>query len=64
MHLKPSHITHVKGNNKATIKRSLVEFRFSVPQNGTEINELVLEKERHVYTDDYLKLVKDFYLKL
>lgn len=64
MHLKPSRITHVKGHSTAIIKRSLLELKFSTPASDTKINEIILEKERHIYTDDYLKLVKDFYLKL
>jgi len=64
MHLIPSRITHVKGNSNADIKRSLLEFKFTIPPSGTIMNNLILEKERHTYTDDYLKLVKDFYLKL
>ena len=64
MHLKPARITHIKGNKTAITKRSLLALKFSIPTTGIEINELILEKERHVYTDDYLKLVKDFYLKL
>jgi len=64
MHLKPFRITHVKGNATAEIKRSLIEFKFNTNKKHPIINELILEKERHIYTDDYLKLVKDFYLKL
>jgi len=27
-------------------------------------NELIIELERHLYTQDYIDLVKDFYLKM
>ena len=64
VHLKPFRITYVKGNATAEIKRSLIEFKFTTSKEHPITNELILEKERHVYTDDYLKLVKDFYLKL
>jgi len=64
MHLKPSRITRVKGNSTTSIKRSLLELQFAIPNNETKINELTLEKERHIYTDEYLKLVTDFYLNL
>lgn len=62
VHLKPSKITRVKGNAKAAVKRSLLTFQFGV--ETPKINELILEKARHVYTDEYHNLVKDFYLKL
>ncbi len=62
MHLIPSRITRVKGTVKSIVKRSLIEFQFSA--NAVEENELILEKERHVYTNEYRALVKDFYLKL
>lgn len=64
MHLQPLRITHVKGHKTAHIKRSLLELKFTVTKNKNLTNELILEKERHLYTDDYSKLVKDFYLKL
>ena len=60
--LFPSRITRVKGNPTSPIKRSLMEFRFreSVPKT----TELTIEHKRHDYTDDYISLVKDFYLKM
>ncbi len=64
MHLKPERITYVKGNKTAETKRVLIEFKFTPSNESPSTNTLILEKERHVYTDDYLKLVKDFYLKL
>lgn len=55
-------ITRVKGTEQSDIKRSLMLFSFieSTPQT----DELVIEIERHHYTDEYTALVKDFYLKL
>jgi len=62
MHLFPQRITRVKGNLSSTVKRSLIQFQFTV-SNRVE-DELILEKERHIYTPQYRELVKDFYLKL
>ena len=64
MHLHPFRITQVKGNKNTPIKRCLIEFKFNTSTEHPIISELILEKERHIYTDDYSKLVKDFYLNL
>lgn len=59
--LFPLKITHVKGNNTAKIKRSLI--LFSKIKNGKiEETELILELKRHQYTPEYQKLVAEFYL--
>ncbi len=66
--LFPIRICRVKGTDlpnrgkEAGEKRSLMEFSFgsSVP----EITQLTIEKERHNYSNEYKKLVEDFYLKL
>lgn len=75
-HLFPTRITHVKGTPESPIKRSLLEFarlsqleqtiegdvirfRESVPPQ-----ELSIEYGRHEYTNGYIALVKDFYLKM
>ena len=60
--LFPKRILHVRGNSKSEIKRSLIEFSFD--QTETEQTELIIETERHQYTDDYIQLTKDFYLKM
>lgn len=60
--LFPSRILHVKGNPSSEIKRSLMEFSFS--KNTTEITDLIIETERHQYTEDYINLTQDFYLKM
>ncbi len=55
-------VCRVKGNSKSEIKRSLLEFSF---HESTIKNEhLVIETERHNYTEDYINLTKDFYLKM
>ncbi len=55
-------ICRVQGNTTSEIKRSLLEFSF----HETELNEehLIIEIERHQYTEDYINLTKDFYLKM
>ncbi|WP_100614431.1 tRNA1(Val) (adenine(37)-N6)-methyltransferase [Confluentibacter citreus] len=60
--LFPNRILHVKGNPSSEIKRSLMEFSFL--ESDTEISELIIETERHQYTEDYINLTKDFYLKM
>ena len=61
--LFPIKITHVKGSYKTAIIRSLLAFkRFEIPVLTAD--ELVIEINRHEYTDEYIELVKDFYLKM
>jgi tRNA1Val (adenine37-N6)-methyltransferase len=61
--LYPMKITRVKGTSTSEIKRSLLAFkRFSTKE--IEIDELIIETERHVYTAEYIALTKDFYLKM
>ena len=60
--LYPIRITHVKGNPTAPYKRSLLQFSRS--NHAPRIRELVIEHERHVYTQEYIDLTKDFYLKM
>ena len=60
--LNPNRITRVRGNQISEIKRSLLQLSFK--KRTTDISELVIEKERHVYTEEYIDLVKDFYLKM
>ncbi|WP_343696413.1 methyltransferase [Flavobacterium sp.] len=60
--LFPSKITRVKGTPASPIKRSLLAFsRNEVSE--IEIDELIIETERHVYTPEYIELTKEFYLK-
>ncbi len=60
--LFPKRITRVKGNPETEIKRSLLELTFT--QTETVIDVLIIEKERHIYTNAYKELTKDFYLKM
>ena len=55
-------ILHVRGNPNSETKRSLLEFSFSKTEIKTE--ELTIEEGRHNYTNDYVNLAKDFYLKM
>ena len=55
-------ILRVKGNPSSEIKRSLMQFSFT--EYEVEIDELIIETERHQYTQDYINLTKDFYLKM
>ena len=60
--LKVSKTTLIKGNETSPIKRVLLEFSFE--ENEIEENTLTIEIERHRYTNDYINLTKDFYLKM
>ena len=55
-------ILRVKGTPEAEVKRSLIEFSFAL--TPCENSELNIETSRHVYTDAYSNLTKDFYLKM
>lgn len=55
-------VCHVKGMPNSKVKRSLLEFSFLKKELKTE--ELVIELERHQYTEEYKKLTKEFYLKM
>lgn len=60
--LFPQRILHVRGNPDADVKRSLIEFSYT--EKEVEISELIIETDRHNYTEDYINLTKDFYLKM
>lgn len=62
LNLFPSKITHIRGHKNADIKRSLIEF--SRNHSEIEMNEIIIEIERKVYTEDYINLTKEFYLKM
>ena len=55
-------ICHVKGNDTSAVKRSLLEFSFH--ESIIDIQELIIETERHKYTEAYVSLTKEFYLKM
>ncbi|WP_432671780.1 tRNA1(Val) (adenine(37)-N6)-methyltransferase [Flavobacterium sp. SM2513] len=61
--LFPIKITRVKGTPTSEIKRSLLAFQ-RIESNEIEIDELIIETERHVYTAEYIALTKEFYLKM
>jgi tRNA1Val (adenine37-N6)-methyltransferase len=59
----PVKITRVKGTHSTPIVRSLLAFkRYELAVLTAD--ELVVETSRHVYTDDYIYLTKEFYLKM
>ena len=61
--LYPVKITRVKGTHSTPIVRSLMAFkRYELAVLTAD--ELVIETSRHVYTDEYINLTKDFYLKM
>jgi len=62
VNLFPNQILRIRGNTNSPIVRSLIEFSFEKSEPKT--NELTIEKERHNYTEDYINLTKDFYLKM
>ena len=61
--LFPFKITRVKGSHNTPIVRSLLAFkRFELPVLSAD--ELVIEINRNEYTNEYIALTKDFYLKM
>lgn len=60
--LYPFKITRVKGTPETEIKRSLIAFSRTEKEIATD--ELIIETARHKYTDEYISLTKDFYLKM
>ena len=55
--------TRVKGSQKTPIVRSLLAFK-RYELSVLTADELVIEINRHEYTDDYINLTQDFYLKM
>lgn len=55
--------TVVFPTRSASPKRILLEFTTG-NETETERNELVIEERRHVYTPEFIRLVRDFYLYL
>lgn len=62
VNLFPNSILRVKGSPVSEIKRSLIEFSFKAQK--VNIEELIIETSRHQYTQEYIDLTKDFYLKM
>jgi len=76
-HLVPTRITHVQGNFESPVKRSLLEFQrqeylleikgedgFIRFRESVLPQKIIIERARHEYTNEYIALVKDFYLKM
>ena len=61
-HLFLKEATLIRGNNTSEFKRSLLCFSRQESQFTT--NELAIEINRHQYTQEYIELTKDFYLKM
>lgn len=60
--LFPNTILRTKGTAKSDFKRSLMSFSFD--KKNVQISELIIEKERHVYTEEYQTLTSEFYLNM
>jgi tRNA1Val (adenine37-N6)-methyltransferase len=63
LELFPLKITRVKGTPNSETKRSLLAFSRNVTIDFPQ-NELIIETARHIYTQEYIELTKDFYLKM
>lgn len=61
--LFPVKATRVKGSPTTPIVRSLLAFK-RYELSVLEADELIIEINRHEYTDEYIELTKDFYLKM
>ena len=61
-HLFLNKVCRVQGNKKSEVKRSLLAFSFQ--ETELEETHLIIELARHQYTEDYIQLTKDFYLKM
>lgn len=61
--LFPVKVTRVKGSHTTPIVRSLLAFK-RYELSVLTADELVIEISRHEYTNDYINLTKDFYLKM
>jgi tRNA1Val (adenine37-N6)-methyltransferase len=61
--LYPIKVTRVKGTPTTEIKRSLLAFK-RYELSVLTADELIIETARHQYTEEYIALTKDFYLKM
>ena len=61
--LFPVKVTRVKGSHTTPIVRSLLAFK-RYELSTLEADEVIIETARHQYTNDYIDLTKDFYLKM
>lgn len=62
VNLFPRRICRVRGSKSSEEKRSMLEFTFN--KTSPRIENLTIEISRHHYTEAYISLVKDFYLKM
>ncbi len=60
--LFPIRICRVKGHEQANVKRSLIDF--SKNDKDIKMEQLTIEHSRHEYTEEYINLVRDFYLNM
>lgn len=61
--LYPVKVTRIKGSYTTPIVRSLLAFK-RYELSVLTADELVIEINRHEYTNEYIELTKDFYLKM
>ena len=61
--LYPIKVTRVKGTPTTEIKRSLLAFK-RYELSVLTADELIIETERHQYTEEHISLTKEFYLKM
>lgn len=61
--LFPVKVTRIKGSHTTPIVRSMLAFK-RYELSVLTADELIIEINRHEYTDDYINLTKDFYLKM
>lgn len=62
LNLFPQKLTRIRGNENTPIKRSLLKLSDKPVTPVTD--ELIIELARNVYTEDYISLTKEFYLKM
>ena len=55
-------LCRVQGTETSEIKRSMLAFSFNARE--IKVAKLIIETARHQYTEDYISLTKDFYLKM
>ena len=55
-------VCYIKGNETSEVKRVMMEFSFTKSKIKEE--RLTIEKSRHQYTNEYIKLCGNFYLNM
>lgn len=61
--LFPVKATRIRGSATTNITRSLLAFK-RYELSIINANEIIIENKRHDYTEEYIELTKDFYLKM